>query len=179
MTLASPMVSRSVETGCAIPRGSGRAPRASCPGSSLGPRVRVGRLRRSAGLSAPRPTSVQRARSSRRDRAGGGTPALSTSTREVTRAVFTYAQLLHEVKRVSAALRGLGVAQGRSHHDLHADLARKPIMLMLAVRPHRRDPLGRLRRLRRAGPWRSHSASGSRLVFTADVTYRRGQGRSR
>ena len=42
--------------------------------------------------------------------------------------------------------------------------------------PHRRDPLGRLRRLRRARARAIASqASGSRLVFTADVTYRKGK----
>ena len=50
--------------------------------------------------------------------------ARSTSTSAASRAVSTYAQLLHEVKRLAAALRGLGIRQGRSAHDLHAAVPR-------------------------------------------------------
>ena len=58
-------------------------------------------------------------------RGRGGHAALVYLNERGERRVFTYAQLLHEVERIAAALRGIGRRQGRPGHDLHADLPRR------------------------------------------------------
>ncbi len=89
------------------------------------------------------------------------------------RRVLTYGQLLHLVRRTSAALRGLGVRKG-DRITLYMPTCPEAIALMLAcVR------VGAIHSVVFAGfgsgalADRIH-ASGSRLVFTADVTYRKG-----
>jgi propionyl-CoA synthetase len=62
--------------------------------------------------------------------------------------VFTYAELRDEVATLAGALARLGVGVGRHGHRLHADGAGGGLR-HARVCAARRDPLGRLRRLRR------------------------------
>ncbi len=87
---------------------------------------------------------------------------------------FTYADLLHEVERVAAALRGMGVTKG-DRLTIYMPTCPEAIMLMLAT-----VRIGAIHSVVFAG-FGEHAladrieASGSKLVFTADVTYRRGK----
>src|SRR6185295_16221450 len=87
---------------------------------------------------------------------------------------FTYAGLLHEVERVAAALRALGIGKG-DRVTVYMPTSPEAIMLMLAV-----VRVGAIHSVVFAGfGARALSdrivASGSRLVVTADVTYRKGK----
>jgi acetyl-CoA synthetase len=87
---------------------------------------------------------------------------------------FTYAELLREVERVAAALRALGIAKG-DRVTIYMPTAPEAIALMLAV-----VRIGAIHSVVFAGfGARALSdrivASGSRLVVTADVTYRKGK----
>ena len=62
---------------------------------------------------------------------------------------FTYRELRDAVARLAGCLAGLGVGQGRPRPDLHADGARGGDG-DARLRPHRRGPLGRVRRVCRA-----------------------------
>lgn len=90
------------------------------------------------------------------------------------RRTFTYAQLLAEVESVAAALRGMGVGKG-DRLTIYMPTCPEAIMLMLAsVR------IGAIHSVVFAGFGEKAladrvEASGSKLVFTADVTYRRGK----
>jgi acetyl-CoA synthetase len=107
-------------------------------------------------------------------RGRGGHAALIYFNERGTRAVFTYAQLLYEVKRIAAALRGLGVAKG-DRVTIYMPTSPEAIALMLAcVR------VGAIHSVVFAGFGAKAlgdriQASGSRLVVTADVSYRKGQ----
>ena len=87
---------------------------------------------------------------------------------------FTYFELLAEVENVAAALRGMGVAKG-DRLTIYMPTCPEAIMLMLAT-----VRIGAIHSVVFAG-FGEHAlcdrvcASGSRLVFTADVTYRRGK----
>ena len=90
------------------------------------------------------------------------------------RAVFTYAQLLDEVSRVAAALRGLGVGKG-DRVTLSMPTCPEAVILMLACMR-----IGAIHSVVFAGFGAQAlgdriSASGSRVVFTADITYRKGK----
>ena len=87
---------------------------------------------------------------------------------------FTYAQLLHEVKRIAAALRGLGIGKG-DRLTIYMPPCPEAIALMLAT-----VRIGAIHSVVFAGFGARAladriQASGSRLVFTADVTYRKGK----
>ena len=119
----TPVVRQWIEEGLRDPEGSGRARRRAAVVSAVGPRVRVElpdvplvRRRRDQ-------SRLQRARPPRRATAAAATRRSSTSTSAASGRLHLR-QLLHEVKRVAAALRGARHRQGRSPHDLHADLAR-------------------------------------------------------
>ena len=89
------------------------------------------------------------------------------------REVFTYAQLLHQVKKVSAALRGMGVRKG-DRITIYMPVCPEAIFLMLAT-----VRIGAIHSVVFAGFGATAlaeriRASGSRLVFAADVTYRKG-----
>ena len=104
----------------------------------------------------------------------GGHAALIYLNERGDRAVFTYAQLLHEVKRVAAALRGLGIGKG-DRVTIYMPTCPEAIMLMLAT-----VRIGAIHSVVFAGFGARAlgdriEASGSRLVFTADVTYRKGK----
>jgi acetyl-CoA synthetase len=87
---------------------------------------------------------------------------------------YTYAELLTEVKRVAAALRGLGIGKG-DRVTLSMPTCPEALMLMLACMR-----IGAIHSVIFAGFGAQAladriSASGSRFVFTADITYRRGK----
>ena len=90
------------------------------------------------------------------------------------RRTFTYAELLAEVERLSAALRGMGIEKG-DRLTIYMPTCPEAIMLMLAT-----VRIGAIHSVVFAG-FGEHaladrvSASGSKLVFTADITYRRGK----
>jgi acetyl-CoA synthetase len=86
---------------------------------------------------------------------------------------YTYAELLAEVKRVAAALRGLGVGKG-DRVTLSMPTCPEAVMLMLACMR-----IGAIHSVIFAGFGAQAladriSASGSHFVFTADITYRKG-----
>ncbi|HYB52487.1 MAG TPA: acetate--CoA ligase [Thermoanaerobaculia bacterium] len=108
------------------------------------------------------------------ERGRGGHAALVGLNERGERRLYTYAQLLHEVERVAAALRGMGVGQG-DRVTIYMPTTPEAIMLMLAA-----ARIGAIHVVVFAGFGSGAlgdrvRASGSRLVFTADVTYRKGK----
>ncbi len=90
------------------------------------------------------------------------------------RRVFTYAQLLHQVKRAAASLRALGVRRG-DRVTLYMPTGPEAIILMLAI-----VRIGAIHSIVFAGFGaralaQRIEASGSSIVFTTDVTYRKGR----
>jgi acetyl-CoA synthetase len=104
----------------------------------------------------------------------GGHAALVYANERGERRVFTYAQLLNEVERLAAALRGLGVAKG-DRITIYMPTCPEAIALMLAA-----VRIGAIHCVVFAGFGAKALgdrivASGSKLVFTADVTWRKGK----
>ncbi len=104
----------------------------------------------------------------------GGHTALVYLNERGERRLFTYAQLLHEVERLAAALRGMGIQKG-DRITIYMPTCPEAIMLMLAA-----VRIGAIHVVVFAGFGGQAlgdrvQASGSRLVFTADVTYRKGK----
>jgi acetyl-CoA synthetase len=104
----------------------------------------------------------------------GGHTALIYLNERGERRVYTYAHLLHEVERVAAALRGMGIHKG-DRITLYMPTCPEAIILMLAI-----VRIGAIHSVVFAGFGAKAlgdrvQASGSRLVFTADVTYRKGK----
>jgi acetyl-CoA synthetase len=90
------------------------------------------------------------------------------------RAVYSYARLLDEVKRVAAALRGLGITKG-DRVTIYMPTSAEAVMLMLAT-----VRIGAIHSVVFAGFGANAlgdriAASGSKALFTADVTYRKGK----
>ncbi len=107
-------------------------------------------------------------------RGWGGHTALIYFNERGERRIFTYAQLLYEVERVAAALRGLGINKG-DRLTVYMPTCPEAIILMLAT-----VRIGAIHSVVFAGFGAKAlgdriRASGSRLVFTADVTYRKGK----
>jgi acetyl-CoA synthetase len=103
----------------------------------------------------------------------GGHAALVYLNERGERAVLTYSQLLHRVTRISAALRGCGVQRG-DRITVYMPPGPESIALMLAT-----VRIGAIHSVVFAGFGAKAladriRASGSRLVFTADVTLRKG-----
>jgi acetyl-CoA synthetase len=104
----------------------------------------------------------------------GGHAALIYFNERGERTVSTYIQLLYEVKRLAAALRGLGIRKG-DRLTIYMPPCPESIALMLAsVR------IGAIHSVVFAGFGAKAladriDASGSRLVFISDVTYRKGK----
>jgi acetyl-CoA synthetase len=104
----------------------------------------------------------------------GGRAALIYINERGDRVVQTYAQLLHQVKRVSAALRAVGIGKG-DRITIYMPPCPESIALMLAsVR------IGAIHSIVFAGFGAQAlgdriAASGSRVVFATDVIYRKGQ----
>ena len=107
-------------------------------------------------------------------RGWGGHTALVYLNERGERRLFTYAQLLHEVERVAAALRGMGIQKG-DRITIYMPTFPEAIMLMLAA-----ARIGAIHVVVFAGFGANAlndraQASGSRLLFVADVTYRKGK----
>jgi acetyl-CoA synthetase len=108
------------------------------------------------------------------ERGRGGHTALVYVNERGERRLLTYAQLLHEVERVAAALRGLGIRRG-DRLTIYMPTCPEAIVLMLAT-----VRIGAIHSVVFAGFGARAlgdriQASGSRLVFTADVTFRKGR----
>ncbi len=104
----------------------------------------------------------------------GGHAALVALDERGGRRVFTYAQLLSEVERAAAALRGLGVGRG-DRITIYMPTCPEAIILMLAA-----VRIGAMHVVVFAGFGYGAlgdriRASGSKLVFTADRTFRKGK----
>jgi acetyl-CoA synthetase len=107
-------------------------------------------------------------------RGRGGQTALVSVNERGERRLFTYAQLRHEVARVAAALRGMGIRKG-DRITIYMPTFPEAILLMLAA-----VRIGAIHVVVFAGFGERAlgdriRASGSRLVFTTDVTYRKGK----
>ena len=107
-------------------------------------------------------------------RGWGGHTALIYVNERGERRLFSYAQLLHEVEKLSAALRGMGIHKG-DRITLYMPTCPEAIMLMLAI-----VRIGAIHSVVFAGFGAKAlgdrvQASGSKLVFTADITYRKGK----
>jgi acetyl-CoA synthetase len=107
-------------------------------------------------------------------RGWGGHTALVYINERGERQAFTYAQMLHEVKRLAAALRGMGIQKG-DRVTIYMPTCAEAIMLMLAV-----VRIGAIHIVVFAGFGAQAladrvQASGSRLIFTSDITYRKGK----
>jgi len=103
----------------------------------------------------------------------GGHAALVGLNERGERRVFTYAQLLSEVERVAAALRGMGVEKG-DRITIYMPTTPEAILLMLAA-----VRIGAIHVVVFAGFGSGAlgdriRASGSKAVFTADRTFRKG-----
>ncbi len=104
----------------------------------------------------------------------GGHTALIYVNERGERRLFTYAQLKHEVEKIAAALRGMGIQKG-DRITIYMPTCPEAIMLMLAC-----ARVGAIHLVVFAGFGAGAlgdriRASGSRLVFTSDVTYRKGK----
>ena len=104
----------------------------------------------------------------------GGRAALVYLNERGERRVLTYAQMRHEVKRTAAALRGMGIRKG-DRITVYMPTSIEAIVLMLAALR-----IGAIHSVVFAGFGAKAlsdriAASGSRLVFTADATYRKGK----
>src|SRR5215471_13928739 len=104
----------------------------------------------------------------------GGRAALVCINERGERTVLTYAQLLHQVKRISAALRGLVIRKG-DRLTIYMPPCVESIALMLAT-----VRIGAIHSIVFAGFGAQAlgdriAASGSRIVFATDVIYRKGQ----
>ncbi len=108
------------------------------------------------------------------NRGRGGHAALVGLNERGERRVFTYAQLLSEVERVAAALRGMGVGKG-DRITIYMPTCPEAIVLMLAA-----VRIGAIHVVVFAGFGSGAlgdriRASGSKAVFTADKTFRKGK----
>ena len=104
----------------------------------------------------------------------GGHAALAYENEAGQRRVFTYAQLLEEVKRVAAALRGLGVSRG-DRVAIYMPTMPEAIIAMLAT-----TRIGAIHLVVFAGFGSSAladrvQAAGAKILLTADVTLRKGK----
>ena len=108
------------------------------------------------------------------ERGWGGHAALIYANERGERRVFTYSQLKYEVERVAAALRGMGIQKG-DRITIYMPVSPEAVMLMLAS-----ARIGAIHSVVFAGFGAGAlgdriQASGSRLVFTTDITYRKGR----
>ena len=107
-------------------------------------------------------------------RGWGGHTALIYLNERGEQQAFTYAQMHRQVQRLAAALRGIGIQKG-DRITIYMPTCPEAIMLMLAA-----VRIGAIHVVVFAGFGANAlsdriQASGSRLVFTADVTYRKGK----
>jgi acetyl-CoA synthetase len=104
----------------------------------------------------------------------GEHPALVYLNERGERRTFTYAELLALVERIAASLRALGIGKG-DRLTIYMPTSPEAIALMLAT-----VRIGAIHSVVFAGFGANAlggriEASGSRLVFTADITYRKGK----
>ena len=104
----------------------------------------------------------------------GGKAALIYVNERGVRRIYTYSQLLYEVKKLAAALRGMGVEKG-DRITIYMPVSPEAIMLMLAA-----VRIGAVHIVVFAGFGAQAlasrmEASGSKLLFTSDVTFRKGK----
>src|ERR1700674_106087 len=104
----------------------------------------------------------------------GGQAARVALNERGERRVFTYAQMRHEVERVAAALRGMGIVRG-DRITIYMPTSAEAILLMLAA-----VRIGAIHMVVFAGFGERAlgdriRASGSRLVFATDITFRKGK----
>ena len=107
-------------------------------------------------------------------RGWGGHAALIGLDERGGRRVFTYAQLLHEVKRTAAALRGLGVQRG-DRVGIYLPTCPEAVILMLAC-----ARIGAVHIVVFAGfgaraLGERLRMAGAKTLFAADVTWRKGR----
>src|SRR5579884_1730392 len=107
-------------------------------------------------------------------RGWGGHAALVAETEWGERRVYTYAQLLEAVKRAAAALRGLGVQKG-DRVAIYMPTCPEAIITMLAC-----ARIGAIHLVVFAGfgamaLGERMALAGAKVLFTADVTYRKGR----
>ena len=107
-------------------------------------------------------------------RGWGGHAALVAENERGERRVLTYAQLLHEVERVAAALRGLGVRRG-DRVGIYMPTCAEAIIAMLAT-----ARIGAIHLVVFAGFGSGALAqrlqlAGARVLLAADVTWRKGR----
>jgi len=107
-------------------------------------------------------------------RGWGGHTALIYVSERGERRIFTYAQMKHEVEKIAAALRGMGIQKG-DRLTIYMPTTPEAIMLMLAT-----VRIGAIHSVVFAGFGAKAlgdrvQASESKLVFTSDVTYRKGK----
>jgi acetyl-CoA synthetase len=107
-------------------------------------------------------------------RGRGGHAALIAEDEQGRRRVFTYAQLLQQVKQLAAALRGLGIERG-DRVAIYMPTCPEAIALMLAV-----TRIGAIHLVVFAGFGSGALAdrirlAGAKAVFTADATWRKGK----
>ncbi len=103
----------------------------------------------------------------------GDQPALIAADERGGRRTLTYAQLLHEVRRIAAAMRALGIGRG-DRVTIYMPTCAEAVATMLAT-----VRIGAIHSVVFAGFGEGAlgdriRASGSRLVVAADVTYRKG-----
>ena len=104
----------------------------------------------------------------------GGHAALVSVNERGERSVFTYGELRHETARVAAALRGMGIGKGDRITIYMPTIAEAVLLMLAAVR------IGAIHVVVFAGFGERAlgdriRASGSKLVFTTDVTFRKGK----
>jgi acetyl-CoA synthetase len=107
-------------------------------------------------------------------RGWGGHAALIYENERGERQVYTYAQLLEAVKRAAAALRGLGVQKG-DRVAIYMPTCPEAIITMLAC-----ARIGAIHLVVFAGfgamaLGERMALAGAKVLFTADVTYRKGR----
>jgi acetyl-CoA synthetase len=103
----------------------------------------------------------------------GGHSAIAYVTERGERTVLTYAQLLFGVKQAAAALRGMGIQKG-DRITIYMPVCPEAVILMLAALR-----VGAIHSVVFAGFGAGAladriRASGSKLVFITDITYRKG-----
>ena len=108
------------------------------------------------------------------NRGWGGHTALIYVSERGERRLFTYGQLLYEVEKTAAALRGLGLQKG-DRLTIYMPTCPEAIILMLAT-----VRIGAVHSVVFAGFGAGAlgdriRASGSRAVFISDITYRKGK----
>jgi len=108
------------------------------------------------------------------ERGRGGQAALIAEDERGERRVYTYAQLLHDVKQAAAALRGLGVKKG-DRVAVYMPTCPEAIVIMLAC-----ARIGAIHVVVFAGFGAGAVAdrvvrTGSRVLFAADGTWRKGR----